>query len=266
MDHGAGGLMGGEDEHFRYLDVSRGLRGKDSGCGYVVARERSDALIDGVGPIGVAMEADTAEVGLHKSGLQQGDAQRSVGYVDAQSVGDGFDSGFRGAVYVAPGVGGVAGYAADVDDMPSAALYHCGYDFARHRQQAFDVGVDHRIPIVIVAFLLGIKAEGEAGVVDEDVDGFPFVGEGFEGSAAGVAVSDVEDEHVGIAAEFPALAMKLLYVAACEDEAIAGFKKVAGAGFSDSGGGAGDHCYRGHGGRWELMSQGILENLGSVND
>ncbi len=78
---------------------------------------------------------------------------------------------------------------------PVVALDHIRQDQPRHVQQAFDVGVDHLIPIVGLGGPGGIGAFGQAGVVDEDRD----VGDErsflFKGGFALGQIADVENER-----------------------------------------------------------------------
>ena len=76
-DNGAGTLMSGEHQHLGNLHMGRSLSRVDSHIGDVIAGERLYTLIYIIGAFGVAVEACTAEVGLHKAGLYIGDSQRS---------------------------------------------------------------------------------------------------------------------------------------------------------------------------------------------
>ena len=111
-DDAAAGLMGSQYQHLGYLYVLRGIRGEDGYIGNVVARQRLDAFVDCGGTVTVAAEADVAEVGLHKSGLQVRHADSRVGNVDAQTVGECFHGSLGGTVDIAAGVGCIASHAA----------------------------------------------------------------------------------------------------------------------------------------------------------
>ena len=67
MYHTATGLMGGEYQHFGYLNMGWGTGGIEGHIGNVCPRERSDAFIHIVGTLVVAMESHVAEVGFHQS-------------------------------------------------------------------------------------------------------------------------------------------------------------------------------------------------------
>ena len=108
--------------------------------------------------------------------------------------------------------------------MSAVALHHAWHHEARHSEQALDVGVDHSVPVVVGALVFGFEAEGEAGVVDEHVDGFPFGGQGLDALGCLGAVAHVEDErqHIGaFGGELLADLFEALCVASGEDETVA---------------------------------------------
>ena len=82
----AAGLVSSQNEYFGYLDVGGSLGGIEGNVGYVIAREGFDALIDFLGPFGIAMEADAAEVGLYEARFEVGHADWGGGQVDAETV------------------------------------------------------------------------------------------------------------------------------------------------------------------------------------
>ena len=79
--------MCGKHQHFSYLHMLGSTCCIERHIGNVVAYERFDTLIDIVGTLVIAMEADVGEVGLNESGLQIGYSYTCMGYVNAQSVG-----------------------------------------------------------------------------------------------------------------------------------------------------------------------------------
>ncbi len=70
--------MGGQNEHFGYLDVGRSHSCICDHVGYVFAGERLYAFVHVVGALLVSVEAYAAEVSLHKSGFYVGDARTAV--------------------------------------------------------------------------------------------------------------------------------------------------------------------------------------------
>ena len=100
-DDTATGLMGGEDEHLGNLDVGGGIGCIDGYIGDVVTRQWIDALIEFAGAIGIALETDITEVGLHETWLEVGDPYGGVGHIDTETVGEGFHGCLRGTIYIA---------------------------------------------------------------------------------------------------------------------------------------------------------------------
>ena len=136
-----------------------------SGC------ERRGAGVNRVGLGAVAAEADGAEfAAADEAGFEVGDADTGADEVGFQIGAQLSDEGLASAVDVAAGIGVAGGGAADVDDVAVVALDHAGQERVGHAHQAGDVGADHGLPILEHGGLGGGDAEGEAGVVDEDVD------------------------------------------------------------------------------------------------
>ena len=230
-NHAAAGLMSGQDEHFCI----------DSHISDVVAREGLDALIELGGTIGISVETDVAEVGLYKAGLEIGDADGSVGHVNAESVGEGFHCCLRGAVDIASGIGGIACHTPYINNVSVVACYHLGYDEARHRQQPLDIGVDHGLPVVGVTLVFWLEAQCEASIIDEYVDLLPLLRQALDGLAGSLAVSDVksEDEHVGaLGLQLLTDGFQLLNVTAVKDEPVAISGEFVGAAEADAARGA----------------------------
>ena len=216
--------MGGEDKHLGYLHMGGGVGGIDGRIGDIVTGKRRDALVDVGGALGITVEAGVTEVGLHQTGLEVGDTDGSIGDIETQAVGDGLHGSLGGAVNIAIGIGGVASHRADIDDMATVALHHAGNHKTGHGQQTLDIGVDHSIPVVVAAFVFGLKAEGEAGIVHKHVNIFPFGGQGLYALCRFLAVAHIEDEgqHIGtfggkLLTDF----LKALLVASSENETVA---------------------------------------------
>ena len=216
--------MSGQNEYLGYLHMGGGIGGIDGHIGNIVAREGLDALIELGGAGRIAMEADVAEIGLDEAGLEVGDADGRVGHIDAEAVAKGLYGCLRGAVDIATGIGCIARHTPYINNVSAVALNHTGYDEARHREQALDIGVDHGLPVIEVALVFGFEAEGQAGIIDEYVDLLPLLGQAFDGLAGGLAVADVEgeDEHLGaLGLQLLADGFQLLYVTASQDESVA---------------------------------------------
>src|SRR5581483_8992288 len=113
-----------------------------------------------------------------------------------QAFGDGALGGLGCAVDSSVGVGHAAGSGAEVHDVATAARHHAGHDSAGDVEQTFDVGVDHLLPVLTLAFVQLVEAAAEAGVVDQNVDVSPFLRQGGDGALHGGVIGDVELESV----------------------------------------------------------------------
>ena len=79
--------MGGQDEHFGYLDVGRGIGSIYGDIGNIVTCQWLDAFIDISGTVAITMETDVTEVGLDKSGFQVRNTDGGMCNINAQTVG-----------------------------------------------------------------------------------------------------------------------------------------------------------------------------------
>ena len=225
IDNAAACLVGSKDKNLCYLHVSGGRGGKEDAVGYVIACEGLYALIDVVGALFVAVEADNREVGFNESGLDGGHTDGGVSEVHAESVGEGFDGGFCGAIDGSVRIGGISGDTAYVDDMSTVAGYHTRDDKARDAQKSLDIGVNHRVPIGEVAFVLFLETERQSCVIDEDIDVLPFSGEVSDLAFCLLAIAHVEGEdecaRAVLAMEVVGEFAKRLLATGIEDELIA---------------------------------------------
>ena len=63
--------------------------------------------------------------------------------------------------------------------MPSIASHHARNDQAGHRQEPFDIGVDHDLPIRGISLIFLFQPQGQPGVVDQDIHLLPSVIQSF---------------------------------------------------------------------------------------
>ena len=166
--------MCGQYQHLGYLDVRWRVGSEDSHVGDVIARQWLDAFVDVGSTVGIAVEADVAEVSLHQSRLQVGHADGSICHVNAQTVGECLYSGLCGTVDIAAGIGCIASHRPYVDDVSAVAFHHGRHHEARHGQQTLDVGVYHRVPVIVGTLILWLQTECQAGIVHQHVDSLPF--------------------------------------------------------------------------------------------
>ena len=232
--HTATGLMCGEYQHLCYLNMGRGTGCIEGHIGNVGAGERSDTFIYIVGTLVVAMEADVAEVGFHQSRFEVGHSHCRMCHVDSQSVGYGLHCRLGGAIHVSSGVCSIACHRTDVDDMTSVAFYHSRNNQSGHGEQSLDIGVDHRVPILVVAFVFWFKTKGESGIVYQHVDSAPFLGKRIDSFGGGIAVAHVEAQSQHFRRQFCLELGKLFGIASSDDEVISALGEFACTSFAYS--------------------------------
>ena len=82
----------------------------------------------------------------------------------------------------------------DVDDAAMAPVAHAVDDLARHVEDAVHIDADHVGPLV-VAHLVEEAVAGDAGVVDQDVDGAELILDLLHGAGAVVETADIALDH-----------------------------------------------------------------------
>ncbi len=93
-----------------------------------------------------------------------------LGRLERQRLGEAVHAGLGGGVVgLAEGALGAV-HRRDVDDAAPAAIHHAVVDLLRHVEDAVEVRADHGVPGRLV-HLAERHVLGDAGVVDEDVDG-----------------------------------------------------------------------------------------------
>ena len=78
--------------------------------------------------------------------------------------------------------------------MSAIACNHFWYNQTRHGEQAFDVGVDHGLPVVQVAFVFGFEPKGQTSVIHQHVDLLPGGGQALDGLTGCLPIAHVEGE------------------------------------------------------------------------
>ena len=137
----------------------------------VVGGQRLRARVHGRGPLAVAAEAHVGELGAAgQPGLDTGHPDAGTVQVRAQVKAELVHERLGRAVDVATRVGVRAGDGAEVDHVPAAARDHLRQERAGHVDQAGAVGLDHLLPLADVGPGGGLQPEGQARVVDQDVD------------------------------------------------------------------------------------------------
>ncbi len=77
-----------------------------------------------------------------------------------------------------------------------AAHHHAGHNGAGDVEQAFDVGVDHLVPVFNFAHIELFQATAESGVVDQDVNLGPLGRKRVNGVLDGAVIADVQVDGV----------------------------------------------------------------------
>lgn len=234
--------------HFDVVDVDVRGQGGDpfDHTGYVVARERGDTFVNGVGPRLVAVETHGGKFGVDHAGAYLADFDAVFQQVDAHALRKCVYGVFRGAVNGSVFIGLAAGDGTYIDDMAAAGGDHQGSDLPGDVQKAFDVGVDHAFPVVGVAFVDVFQTCGKTGVIDEYIDLFPGVGEAGYGSFDGGAFADVEaeGEYFGFVFGFDSSfdGFQTMAATSGQYQSVAEGAEPPGGGFADPGGRAGNQC------------------------
>jgi len=220
----------------------------------VVAAQGLHALVGHLGQALIALEAHQAELrlGQPRGDLRDLDAVREE--VLAHGLGEGVHGVLAGAVHVAARVHLLAGDAADVHDVAPATRHHAGDHRAAHVQQTLHVGVQHGVPVVEVSLLDRRHACGQPGVVHQQVDVLPVVGQAVDGALHFVVVAHVHAQgmHHGATLDGAVQALELalqhfepVAAATGDDDAPAFAGEAAGGGLAEAGGGAGDEGRQG---------------------
>lgn len=163
--------------------------------GHVLRAEGVIAFIDFLCRFLFALEAHHGELGFGGAGVNGRHLDMVGKQVHAHALANGFDGGLAGAVDASAQVDFLGGRGADVDDLTFFPFHHEGDDGFRHVEQAFDVGIDHGGPVGEFGILEEVLAEGEAGIINKDIDGLPFSGKGVDGSEYGLLVLHIEGEQ-----------------------------------------------------------------------
>lgn len=246
VNHGAIGLMGGENQHLGYLNMLGSAGGIECHVGNIIASQWLNATVNIVGTLGVAMETDVGEIGLHQSRLDVGNANAGMSHVDAQTIGDGFYCTLGGTVHISARIGSIASHTSDVDDMTTIAFHHAGNNEPGHGEQTLNVGIYHLVPVVEVAFVLWFQASCQSCIIDQDIDVAPCLRNIVNCLASRFSVAHVESQcqHLDtFLFKFLFQNFQFACVAACDDEVVASLCESSGASFANTACGACDKSY-----------------------
>lgn len=208
--------MVGEDQTVGNDNVLPPGGGEDNDLCDVVGSQGLAAFVDGVGLGLVAVEAHDGEVGLDLARVDGDDADARGDELLAQRLGEGADGGLGGAVDAAADVWLAAcercsgqyrtgsyenaqeehtSDGTNVDNVARTAvrpLLEDGEDGLGHVDETRDVGLEHDVHVLLGDVRRPGPALDQAGVVDEDMNVAPLLGQTTDEAAHLVGAGDVE--------------------------------------------------------------------------
>src|SRR5688572_15333959 len=116
--------------------------------------------------------------------------------VNAHAFADRINSGLGGAVNVSFFINILGSDGAEVDDMPTFTFNHERYHGLGNIEQTFDIGVDHRVPVVDVGGIKMVAAQRQPGVVHQDIDGLPFFRQVADGRLYSAPVLHIKRQEI----------------------------------------------------------------------
>ena len=164
------GLAHGHEFHVAHVHMGGQVHRPPHGFGDVFRGQGIQVFVSGFRSLQVALETHGQKFSVQVAGLDVGHADGSAQKVAAEHPAKMVHESLGGTVHVAALEGAVASDGSDVDDVAGAAFDHAGQDAAGAVQQSVDVGGDHFVPVVHVARLSGVLADGAARVVQQHVD------------------------------------------------------------------------------------------------
>ena len=229
--------------------MRRRIEHPENGVGDVLRLDRLGTGVGRVVTLLITGETHQRELAFAQARLDIADPHARTLQVAAQVQGELFDERLARAIHMAARVRVVAGDGAEVDDAGATTVSdQAGQQQTSAVHQAFDVGVDHGVPIVEVALGRRVNAQGQAGVVDQPAqfgEGRRQVGNRL---LHGLAITHVEHQamDLGLLRQLGAQRIEALFTTAGQHQFPAGFGKTTGAGFTKTGGRAGNKQGVGH--------------------
>lgn len=125
--------------------------------------------------------------------------------------------------------------------MALISLDHAGQNGSGHIHESFYIGVNHGLPIIYIRLLGAGKPEGQAGIVDEDIDGAKLFGKLGNTLLHLYSVADVKDNGMDGDIWMGGLEFIQSFAASAgNDELPAFFGKAITAGKAEAGGSTGN--------------------------
>ena len=136
--------------------------------GDLVRRDRIDALVDGLRLLRIALEAHERELAVYEAGVDRRDANWPAEEIFSERIDEASQPELRGDVRGGVRVRLTTGDRAHEEDVPAVADVR--QTEPRHAHHPVDVRVEDGRLVLFVRLPEGIATEGEARVVEQDVD------------------------------------------------------------------------------------------------
>src|SRR5258708_577303 len=157
---------------------------------------------------------------------------------------NGIDGKLAAAISISLLIDLFARHAPDVDDVRVSHGDHQGQNGPGYIEQPFYVGIDHRVPVVEVGLVEEIPAEGQPGIIDEDIHPPPGLRQSGDGGKDGVAILYVEYQrqylYAGTVLQFLLQGYKPVFPSSGKNKMVAACGEFPGAGLAETRGGASD--------------------------
>ena len=193
-------LMRSKDKYFSYLYMLWSTCSIEGYISNIGTSQRFDALIYIVCTLVVTMETHVAEVCLNQSWFQVCHTYGRFSHINAQSIGNCLNRGLRSTIHIATCVCSITSHTAYVDYMTFVAFHHSWDNEASHGKQSLDVGVNHRVPILRITFILLLQSKCKTCIVDEYINRLPFLFERSYGILCCLCITNIKHKCLDLCA------------------------------------------------------------------
>ena len=229
--------------------MGRGVHDPEDRFGDVLRLDRLGACIGGVVLGLIAAKTHQRELAFAQARLKVGHTDTGADQVVAQVQRELANERLGAAINVTARIRVVARHRTQVDDARATAVS----DQARKQRaggvdQAFDVGVDHGVPVVQVALGRRVDAQGETCVVDQATDLRELGRQIFNSLLNGLTIAHVQCQgvHLGLFGQLGAQRLQTLFTATGQHQRPARLCKTACTGLAKPGSGTGNEHGRSH--------------------
>ena len=158
------------DEHVVDIDVCGLADDPTNYLGYVAACQWSNAAIDALRALRIAVETYHRELRFDHSGAHFAHLNSVRNQIRTHRLRDGVHGVLRGTIDCTVLVGLSACDRAEIDDMAATRLDHSARNDACNVEQTLDIGVDHRVPILGRARVDMLQTSGQTRIIDQYID------------------------------------------------------------------------------------------------